>query len=570
MIREIIRKNKLKKINSFVDPDEIMLDSKNLPGFDRQQFEGRIEKPISKQSIYLMGIFFSLLTLVFSVRLGNLQIKKGEAFLNRSENNVLERKIIFNDRGIIYDRNKKEIAWNETNEESSEISKRSYMSPGFSHTLGYVSYPMQDKDGNYWQSYFTGKDGLEKEYDSILKGQNGSKIVEIDARKKIHSENIVNPPVRGADLITTLDSRIQKELFNQIKSYTEKYSFNGGAGIIMDITNGEIISSVSFPEYDSETLSSGKDAKKVESYIKDKRQVFLDRTISGLYAPGSIVKPFFAIGALAEKIISPYKKILSTGSISIQNPYFKDQKTVFKDWKAHGWVDMREAIAVSSDVYFYAIGGGFEDQKGLGVANLEKYARLFGIGIKTGVDLPDEKSGLIPNPDWKMKVFKGEAWNLGNTYHTSIGQYGFQVTPMEMARSVSALANFGTLVTPHYILGDKSKEQKISTVDLPKEYFSIAQEGMRAGVTDGTSSILNVPFVKIASKTGTAELGINKNKINSWVVGFFPYENPKYSFTIIGEAGPAENTPGVTLIMRGLIDWMYYNAPEYFNSSKSQ
>ena len=563
MIRRILRKQKIKNANFFVEPDEIFLDSKNLQNFDRQQFEGRIEKPISKKTIFFIGIFFFIFLATFSTRLGYLQIKKGEAFLERSENNILEKQLIFSDRGIIYDRNKIELAWNKKNTDLP-TAIRTYLSPGFSHLLGYVSYPMQDKSGNYWQSEFIGKDGLEKQYNLELKGENGSKIVEIDAQKVIHSENIVNAPLRGADLVTTIDSRIQIELYSLIKNLSQSNSFSGGAGVLIDIQNGEILTSVSFPEYDSEILSLGKEKTKIDSYLNDKRKVFLDRTISGLYTPGSIVKPFFAIGALTEGVIDPYKKILSTGSISIPNPYFPDQKTIFKDWKAHGWVDMRDALAVSSDVYFYEIGGGFEGQKGMGILNIEKYAQLFGIGQKTGIDLPDEKSGVIPSPEWKIKNFNGEQWRVGDTYHTAIGQYGFQVTPMEMARAVSALANYGTLITPHYILGDKEKEKIISKIDLKKEYFNVAHEGMRQGVLMGTSVLLNVPYVKVASKTGTAQIGISKNKVNSWIIGFFPYENPKYAFTVMMEAGPSSNSTGAPYIMRQLLDWMSINTPEYF------
>jgi len=562
MIREILRKRKIKTGNFFVEPDEIFLDSKNLQNFDVQQFEGRIERPISKKSILFVGLFFLLFLSIFSTRLGYLQIEKGEAYLERGKNNVLEKQIIFNERGIIYDRNKIELAWNEKDDTDKTV--RTYISPGFSHTLGYISYPKEDKDGNYWQNEFIGKDGLEKEYDKLLKGKNGSKIVEIDARKKIHSENIVNPPERGIDLITTIDSKIQKELYKAIKDLSQSNSFSGGAGILIDVRNGEILASTSFPEYDSQTLSLGKDKEKIEGYLNDKRKVFLDRTISGLYTPGSIVKPFFAIGALTEKIINPYKKILSTGSISIPNPYFKDQKTVFKDWKAHGWVDMTDALAVSSDVYFYSIGGGFEDQKGLGITNLEKYAKLFGIGQKTGVDLPDEKSGVIPNPLWKIENFNGETWSIGNTYHTSIGQYGFQVTPIEMARATSAIANYGTLVTPHYIIGDEAKEKQISKIDLEKEYFDVVHEGMRQSVLSGTSIPLNFPFVQVSAKTGTAELGVSKNKVNSWIIGFFPYENPKYAFTIMMEAGPASGTVGASSIMRHMLEYMSIYTPKYF------
>lgn len=563
MIPRIIN-NKIKYKNRFVDPDEIFLDSQNLQNFDRQQFEGRIERPIPKKTIILLGVLFLFFTGVFGSRLAYLQIQKGEAYFKRSQNNVLQKVLIFTDRGIIYDRNKVEMTWNEEEDQTS-VPTRAYLSPGFSHLLGYVSYPTQDKSGNYWQGEFIGKDGLEKQYNEQLKGENGSKIIETDVLGKVYSENIINTPKQGADLITTIDSRIQKELFTLIKNLSESGPFTGGAGIIMDVEKGEIIASTSFPEYNSEILSLGKDTASIKNYLTDKRKTFLDRDISGLYTPGSIIKPFFALGALAEGVIDPYKKILSTGSISIPNPYFPDQKTVFKDWKVNGWTNMMEAIAVSSDIYFYEIGGGFEDQRGLGIANLEKYARLFGFGTKTGIDLPDEKSGTIPNPEWKLQNFKGDPWRIGDTYHTAIGQYGFQVTPMEVVRAIGAIANNGKLLTPHLILNDSKKENSFSTITLNEEYFDTVHEGMREAALTGTAASLNVPYVQIAAKTGTAQIGLAKNKVNSWVVGFFPYENPKYTFTIMMEAGPSTNSVGATFIMRQLLDWMSTNTPEYFN-----
>lgn len=562
MIRKILRKQKIKTTNYFVEPDEIFLDSKNLQNFDRQQFEGRIERPISKKNIIIIGTFFLLILTLFSFRLGYLQIQKGEAYLQRSQNNTLEKQIIFSDRGIIYDRNKVELAWN-TKSSDLPTSIRSYKKTGFSHLLGYVSYPMQDKLGNFWQSKFIGKDGLEKQYNNELEGENGSKIVETDVNKKIHSENIVNAPKRGADLVTTIDSKIQTKLYSLIENFTQTSSFTGGAGVLLNIKNGEILTSVSFPEYDSEILSLGKDSKKISGYFNDKRKVFIDKTISGLYTPGSIVKPIFALGALNENIIDPNKKILSTGSISIPNPYFPDQKTIFKDWRANGWTNMMEAIAVSSDIYFYEIGGGYQGQKGLGILNIEKYAKLFGIGQKTGVDLPDEISGVIPSPEWKAKNFKGEVWRIGDTYHTAIGQYGFQVTPLEMARAIGAVANYGTLVTPHFISGDIAKEKLTSNITLKKEYFDIVHKGMRESVLSGTSIAINVPYVQVASKTGTAQVGLSKKRINSWIVGFFPYENPQYAFTIMMESGPSGSI-GASSVMRQLLDWMSINTPEYF------
>ena len=564
MIRRILRKQKIKNANFFVEPDEIFLDSKNLQNFNRQQFEGRIEKPIPKRTIIFLGSFFFLCAILFSARLGYLQIKKGSAYFERSENNTLEKQNIFADRGIIYDRNKVELVWNKKTGEEGGLPIRTYKSPGFSHVLGYISYPMQDKSGNYWQSEFIGKDGLEKQYNDFLKGINGTTIVEIDAHKKIHSENIVDAPKRGQDLVTTIDSRIQSQLFTFIQNLSESNSFKGGAGVLMNIQNGEVIASVSYPEYNSGILSEGKDVQTIKNYLNDKRNLFIDKTLSGLYVPGSIVKPFFALGALSEGVIDPAKKILSTGSISIPNPYDPKLKTVFKDWRVNGWVDMIQALAVSCDVYFYEIGGGYQDQKGLGIANLEKYAKLFGIGEKTGIDLPDETEGTIPSPEWKAKKFTGDAWRIGDTYHTAIGQYGFQVTPIQMARAAGAMANYGKLVTPHFILNDIVNENKTSIINLKKEDFDVVHQGMRQSVLVGTSIALNVPYVQVASKTGTAQLGVAKNRVNSWIMGFFPYQNPKYSFVILMESGPSSGTVGASSIMRQLLDWMSSNAPEYF------
>ena len=560
MIKRIRRKRKIRNAD-FVEPDEIFLDSRNMPNFNLQQFEGRIEKPIGKNTIIFTGIFFILVLMIFSGRLLYLQVVKGEAYLERSEGNTLEKHIIFAERGIIYDRNNKEIAWNQQTVDTP-FPARAYLSPGFSHLLGYISYPAEDKNGVFWQTEFKGLDGLEKQYNDILKGENGGKIAEVDVKGEIQSENIINPPLGGEGLYTTVDSRIQGELFRLIENLARSQAYNGGAGIIMDLRDGGIISSVSYPEYNAEILSRGKEKEIIDNYLSDKRKVFLDRTISGLYTPGSIIKPFLALGALAENIIDPAKKILSTGSISIPNPYRPGENSVFKDWRVNGWTDMRQALAVSSDIYFYTIGGGFEDQRGLGIVNIEKYIRLFGIGEKTDVDLPDEKSGTIPNPEWKMKNFAGDPWRIGDTYNSSIGQYGWQVTPIQMLRAIAAIGNDGRLLEPHFVL-DKNAPATLQIMNLLEKDFAIVREGMRQAVSYGTAIALNVPYVEVAAKTGTAQVGVSKNKVNSWVVGFWPVENPKYAFTVMMESGPSSGATGATSVMRGLLDWMSQNAPEY-------
>src|SRR3989338_7004541 len=280
MIVRMFKKNKLKKKNPFIEPDEIFLDSENLENFNRQQFEGRMEKPISKQTIAYLGFFFILLTFIYSGRLWYLEVTRGEAYYDRSQNNTLAKQIIFADRGIIYDRNKVELAW----DQKSTETLRKYKSPGFAHLLGYVSYPQKDRQGNYWQTDFLGRDGLEKEYNDYLKGLNGSKIVETDAKGKVHSENIINAPKRGKDLQIAVDSRLQGELYLELKNHATSRGFTGGAGVLMDVASGEILALTSYPEYDSEILSLGRDVQTIKKYNADRRKVFLDRSISGLYA----------------------------------------------------------------------------------------------------------------------------------------------------------------------------------------------------------------------------------------------------------------------------------------------
>ncbi|MFA5997660.1 MAG: penicillin-binding transpeptidase domain-containing protein [Candidatus Paceibacterota bacterium] len=569
----------IKRLSQDIDPDEIFLDSKNLPGFDKDQFEGRIEKPISRVAIWGVLASFILIAAIFLVKITNLQVVRGDEFLAKSENNRLDHTPLFAMRGIISDRNNVPLAWNSFDDEAartalimSETSStteampfphRSYIATaGFGHTLGYVSYPKRDRTGNYYQESFIGKDGIEDFYNEMLSGKNGLQIVETDARGKTQEGSIVEEPMNGTALTLSIDSRVQAKFYDVIRTLANDRGYLAGAGAIMDIKTGELIALTSYPEYSPNILSEAKDRKTIAGYNTDKRGPYLDRAVSGLYTPGSIVKPIMALAALSENIISPEKQILSTGSIKIQNPYYPDIWSVFNDWKAHGWVDMRRAIAVSSDVYFYEIGGGFEDQKGLGIANIKKYSQMFGFDTLTGIDISGEKKGLIPDPEWKAKVFKGEAWRLGDTYHTVIGQYGFQMTPLEAIRAIASVANGGTLVTPHF-LKDPVQDFPHSKVNIPAQDFQIIREGMRDSVVSGTETGINVPYVKVAGKTGTAELDTAKKYINSWATGFFPYDNPRYAFAVVMEKGPHANTIGGVYVMRQMFDWMHENTPEY-------
>src|SRR5262249_35638114 len=163
-----------------------------------------------------------------------------------------------------------------------------------------------------------------------------------------------------------------------------------------------------------------------------------------------------------------------TGSITVPNPYDPEHPSVFNDWRPQGYVDLRHAIAVSSDVYFYEVGGGYKNQPGIGIYNIEKYTRMFGLGSTTGIDFPGELSGTVPDPEWKAATFNGEPWRLGDTYNTAIGQYGFQVSPLQVVRSVAALANGGTILVPSLIKG--TLPQTAGRVDLNPDFYGIVHE----------------------------------------------------------------------------------------------
>ncbi len=551
-----------KRRKSEIDPDEIFMDSHNLPQFDDNQFEGRIEKPISMGTQYTVLAIFILVLLTFGSRIFYLQVNKGEVYAQRSENNRLRHTPIFAVRGILYDRNGVELAWNEPSEDPDFFIRKYTREPGMAHVVGYVQYPKKDSSGFYAQEDFDGVDGAEKYFNSALHGKNGVKLVEVNALGKVQSNNVVEPPEEGKGIYLSIDSRVQSELYRAIKDIAERVGFDGGAGVIIDTKTGEVIAMTSYPEFDPEVMSEKKDTARVKEYLSSKTKPFINRAVEGLYTPGSVVKPFMSLAALNEKLIDPAKKIQSTGSITVQNQYNPKLQTVFRDWKAHGWVDMRQAIAVSSDVYFYAIGGGYKDQPGLGIARIEKYMKQFGFGSKIENDYFAGPNGTVPNPEWKKLNFDGEVWTLGNTYHTSIGQYGFQTSVMQMARAISSIVNDGLLRDPS-IVKDQPGEV-VRQIDIPESAFKVVKEGMRLGVTEGTGKSLNVKYVEMATKSGTAELGVSKDNVNSWMTGFFPYSKPRYAFAVLMERGSVHNLIGAGAAMRETIDWMSIHTPEYF------
>jgi len=545
-----------------IAPDEIFLDSTNLPAFDRHQFEGRLERPIARRVVFSVGMLFALISLVFLGRSFALQIEDGAFYAAQSKENRLRQAIVFGERGVLYDRQGTLLASNVADSSEPAFSRRVYaLTEGVSHTLGYLKYPKKDSAGFYYRVDFEGLDGVEKYWSEYIAAAHGVKIVETNAHGAVQSESVLRRPVDGASVSLTIDARLSQELYRAMEAVAREKGFVGGAGVFLDAQSGEILALASYPEYLSQTLSDGSDSAAIEKFVEDARKPFLNRATQGLYTPGSIVKPFLAFAALEEGIITPEKTLWSSGSLSVKNPFAPDKPTVFKDWKAHGAVDMRTALAVSSNVYFYEIGGGFEEQRGLGIGGIEKYMRLFGFGAAPGENDFFGAAGVIPNPEWKAKNFNGEPWRLGDSYHSAIGQYGFQVTPLQAARAVAAIANGGKLFAPRLIREEDAPRYML--IPAKPESFAVVREGMRRAVQEGTAHGLSIPAVAIAAKTGTAELGAARQFVNSWVIGFFPFERPRYAFAVIMERGPAANTVGALFVARQFILWLGVYAPEY-------
>ncbi len=562
-----------------IDPDEIFLDSSNLPAHEASQFEGRISRPVSRRSIFGVGVAFTLIVLIFSGRAFTLQVAHGASFAEISRDNTLRSWPVFATRGIIYDRTGVALAWNEaqtgaTSTDSTQslpvatttpYALRRYINePGFSDLLGFVRYPQHDASGTWWRSVYTGVSGIELQFNDALSGQNGSTMIETDAHNHVVQQNITTPPQNGEDLHLTIDADLQTHLYNALVAQAKAQNFRAGAGVIMDVRTGEVLSLTTFPQYDNQAFTDGNPSA-VNAATQDILKPLLDRAVGGLYAPGSIVKTVFAAGALDAGIISPDKQIDSVGQITIPNPYDPAHPAVFHDWTAHGWIDMRTALAVSSDEYFYTIGGGHGDQAGLGISGLDKYAKMFGLGVKTGIDVPGEQAGVIPSPAWKVQAFPADpTWRLGDTYHTAIGQYGFQITPIQAAVYAAAIANGGKLFTPQLLASSTPVFTQIPISDADLE---VVREGMRLAVTstrkDATVGVLDIPGIDMAAKTGTAQIGTHNQYVNSWSIGFWPADNPHYVYAVVLEQGPSTETAGAAPGLAPFFRWLISTHPEY-------
>ncbi|HUY69502.1 MAG TPA: penicillin-binding transpeptidase domain-containing protein [Candidatus Tyrphobacter sp.] len=415
---------------------------------------------------------------------------------------------------------------------------RDYISPAFSTVTGYVGWGADN--------IVTGKAGLEEEYDNLLRGKNGYEVIYRNALGKPQGQSELAPKI-GETLKTTIDAPFQEYFYKTMLSAITSMGQTSGVGLAINPQNGEILSLISFPSYD---------ANKVGSYLTDPNHPLFNRAVSGQYSPGSTIKPLVAAAALKERVISPTTQIFSPGYLDIPNPYDPSKPSRFMDWQYQGWVDLYSALAKSSDVYFYEVGGGFGVQPGLGIEKLNEYWRAFGLGRKSGIDFPGEAAGLLPDPNY-LKAKTGTPWLIGNTYNVAIGQGDLLVTPLQLVDALSAIANGGVVYEPHLNLGLPPK-QILNLTDLEPEFKEVRQ-GMEDVVSKpyGTAYTLHTLTFLIAGKSGSAQTHLNKN-VNALFVGYTPTEHPKIMVLVLIE-NAREGSLNATPIVGNVLNWYYEN-----------
>ncbi|MBF8286604.1 MAG: Penicillin-binding protein 2, partial [Dehalococcoidia bacterium] len=333
---------------------------------------------------------------------------------------------------------------------------REYLAgPLLSHVLGYVGSLSAEEyqllnDQGYLLKDYSGKTGVELTYESVLRGRPGKKLIEVDAfgrEIKVISER---RPLDGSNLVLTLDLDLQQ----MVKETLEKYTSEGdnAAAVVMDIKNGDILAMVSLPDFDNNVFSGPLGEKDFATLVDAPGKPLVNHVLAERYPPGSTFKTIVGSAALQEGIAATSTTITSRGYILVENEFNPNVVYRFKDWAALGPLDFYGGIAMSSDVYFYYLAGGKADEgfRGLGEERVARYARAFGLGEPTGIDLPGESAGLVPDAQWKEDTV-GDPWVIGDTYNFGIGQGYLSVTPLQLITAVSTIGNGGKVLTPHLL-----------------------------------------------------------------------------------------------------------------------
>ena len=432
-----------------------------------------------------------------------------------------------------------------------------------SHILGFVG-PVDDEEfarleaAGYQFDDRIGKAGVEYSYESILRGRAGTRFVETDASGReiqvLHEE----PAQAGLNIVLSIDVELQRQVEEYLRAGMGESK--NAAAIVINVNTGDLLAMVSLPNYDSNIFSGEVDEVALQGLIDDPAKPMLNHAIGEMYSPGSTFKQITGLGALQEGVANAGTEIFSPGYLDVENEFVPGEFDRFRDWRSDlGTMNFYRGLAMSSDVYFYYLSGGYIEDgelafRGLGEERLAGWARRFGLGESTGIDLPGESEGLVPDGAWKEETI-GEGWLLGDTYNFGIGQGYVAATPLQMLLVTAAVANGGNVLIPHVVKELTNAEGE--TVPLQRQTvkrnlnidphnINIMREAMRQSVDDGAAFTAAVSNVVVAGKTGTAEFGPeiepNVYKEHGWFTGFAPFDDPEIAVVVFMELGNGSGT----------------------------
>jgi penicillin-binding protein 2 len=421
------------------------------------------------------------------------------------------------------------------------------------HSLGYVGEIDKEELQRFGNPKFQGGDiigkaGLEKYYDDILRGEKGGKEVEVDALGQEIATLLYQKPVPGKDLVLTIDRDLQ--LYGENLLFGKK-----GSIIVSDPNSGEILALVNRPSFNPNLFADGISHSDWQRFSCDADYPLTNRSVQGLYSPGSIFKVVTAAAALEEGVTDRKRKIYCSGTFELAD-------RVFTCWKetGHGSLSIIDGIAHSCNIYFYTLG------KDLGIERFNKYMQKFGLGEKTGIDLPAEAIGTIPSVQWKEREVK-EIWFPGDTINLSIGQGYLLLTPLQVHDIITTIATEGEVYKLRLVKKiistdgktiEEIKPEVYKKADFSSDTFKIIKEGLRQTILKGTGWRANIKELAVAGKTGTAQNP--QGETHAWFIGFAPYEDPEICITVFLENG-GEGGEAAAPIARAMLE-------KYFNIQK--
>jgi penicillin-binding protein 2 len=421
-----------------------------------------------------------------------------------------------------------------------------------SHVLGYVG-PLSaeeyaDSDGYLFKDSI-GKNGIELNYEDILRGELGRKLVEVDATGREIKTIDEDRPLDGSNLVLSIDLDLQKHVAEVLSQHTD--DSESAAAVVMDVNTGEVLAMVSRPTFDNNMFASPLSQEALSGLLEAPGKPLLNHVLSEQFPPGDTFKMIVAGAALQEGVARPDTIITNKGYITVRNELDPNVVYIYPDRHALGPLDFSAGLAQSSNVYSYYLAGGKSDEGfiGLGPDRVARYAQAFGFGNPTGIDVPGESAGTVPDASWKESTV-GDPWTLGDTYDMGIGQGYLGATPLQVLRAMCAIANGGRLVTPHLLKEVRdnhgsllSSPEVAETEPLPVDAsnLDIIRQAMRRSVTEGVTKNANVSGIAVAGNSGVAEFGPKlqdgKRATHGWFAGFAPYDNPEVAVVVFTEQG---------------------------------